>query len=125
MDKSDKWIIIILAIWILINTALWVAGLIRHKTAQYFSVVNALTALILIVYWIQHEIRITQHLIEMREVAVLSFEALVIAISVYAISSVTIPHSIKIIQYIIFALHFTFLILFLIFMLTFKMGRLI
>ncbi len=125
MSKTDKWVIIILVICILINISVWVAGLIKHKLVLYFSFLNGLTGLILITYWTAREIKITQHFIETREIAVLSFEALVIAISVYAISSASLNNWIKITQYTVFAVHFACLVLFLIFMLTFKMDRLI
>lgn len=125
MSKADKWMIIILAFGILINISVWIAGLIKHKLILCFSFLNALTGLIVITYWIAREIKITQHFIETREVVVLSFEALVIAVSVYAILSASLNNWIKITHYTVFAIHFACLAFFLIFMLTFKMDRLI
>ena len=125
MSKADKWMIIILAVGILINISTWIAGLIKHKLVLYFSFLNAFTGFVLITYWIVRELKITQHFIEGREIAVLSFEALVIAVSVYAMSSASLSSWIKNVQYTIFALHLACLVLFLVFMLTFKLDRLI
>ncbi|MGN6531553.1 MAG: hypothetical protein ACTHK0_07355 [Ginsengibacter sp.] len=125
MNKSDKCIIIAFALSILINIIVFVAGLIKHKVALYFSVINALTGLAIIVYWLQREMSVTQHFIEAREVMVLLAEALVIAISIYAISTASFTSWVKITQYIIFGIHFICLIFFLIFMLTFKFNKLI
>ncbi len=125
MNKSDKWIIILFGISLLINILVFVAGLIKHKVALYFSVVNALTGLAIIVYWIQKEMSVTQHFIETREVMVLSAEALVIAISIYALSMASISNWVKITQYVVFSIHFICLVLFFLFMLTFKFNKLI
>ncbi|MGH2564909.1 MAG: hypothetical protein ACRDE5_10365 [Ginsengibacter sp.] len=123
--NKDKCVIIILAITILINISVWIAGLIKHKLVPWFSYLNVLTGFIVITYWIAREIKITQHFIENGEIAVLSFEVLVIAVSVYTISSASLNNWLKITQYIVFALHFTCLILFLVFILTFKLDKLI
>jgi hypothetical protein len=124
MNKSDSWVIIFLTSVILIYISVWITGFVKHKPAFYFSFLNGLTALTLIAYWVLREIRITQHFIETREIVVLSIEALIIAISVYSILSAFLNSWIKVAQYCIFGVHFLCLVLFLIFMLTFKMDRL-
>lgn len=125
MSKTDKWMNIILIACIAIYISVWIAGLVKHELVIYSSFLNALTGLLLITYWIQNEKRITQHFIETREIVVLSIEALIVAISVYSISSASLSYWVKITQHIIFGIHFACLVLFLIFMLTFKMNRLI
>jgi len=124
MNKPDSWVIIFLISVILIYISVWIIGVIKHKAAFYFSFLNGLTALMLIAYWVLREIRVTQHFIETREIVVLSIEALIIAISVYSILSAFLNSWIKVAQYCIFGVHFLCLVLFLIFMLTFKMDRL-
>lgn len=124
MSNVDQLINIIVISSIAAFIAVWIAGAVKRKLLFYFSVLNAVSGLAIIAYWIQNELRITQHTIETREIAVLTLEALFVAVSIYSISAIRFQYTLKIIQYIIFGLHFSSLILFLIFMLTFKINRL-
>ena len=125
MSKTDSWVNVIVIAVIAVYIIAWILGLVTHKLVNYFSVINAATALAILIYWTQKQVHITQHYLETREIIFLGIEALFAGISVYAIFTSIIDHWLKITQYIIFSLHLIALILFLIFMLTFKLKRLI
>jgi hypothetical protein len=125
MSKTDSWVNIILITVIAAYIIVWIAGLVTHKLVNYFSMINAVTALAILIYWIQKQLHITQHYVETREIIFLGVEALFAGISIYTLFSSLITHWLKVAQYIIFSLHLIVLVLFLIFMLTFKMKKLI
>jgi hypothetical protein len=124
MGNSDKQVIVIISLIIVAYILTWITGVLKHQVAYYFSFLNAATALGLIVYWVQKQLSITQHFFEGREIAVLCLEGLVAGIAVYCILTRPGMQWVKVIQYIAFGLHFTVLVLFLVFMLTFKMNKL-
>jgi hypothetical protein len=124
MGNSDKQVILIISLIIVAYVLTWITGFLKHQLAYYFSFLNAATALALIVYWVQKQLRITQHFFEGREIAVLCLEGLAAGIAVYYILMRPGVQWIKMVQYIAFGLHFTALVLFLVFMLTFKMNKL-
>src|SRR5689334_6219883 len=107
MGNSDKQVILILSLIIAAYIVTWIAGVMRHQLTYYFSFLNAATALILIVYWVQKQLSITQHSFEGREIAVLLLEGLVLGISVYCIVVRPGMQWAKIVQYVVFGLHFT------------------
>jgi hypothetical protein len=73
---------------------------------------------------VQKQIRITQHIFEGREIAVLCLECLIAGFSIYCIVARPEGYWVKVIQYTAFGLHFTALVLFGVFLLTFKMNKL-
>ncbi|MCW3116077.1 MAG: hypothetical protein JWM28_159, partial [Chitinophagaceae bacterium] len=95
-----------------------------NKLPFYIVFINLLAGLSVIIYWIQKQIRITQHSIEFREMIFLVIESLIVGISVYYILSSPLNHWIKVVQYIIFGLHWILTLLALAFMLTFRIKRL-
>ncbi|MEO5943484.1 MAG: hypothetical protein ABIP30_03545 [Ferruginibacter sp.] len=125
MVKSDQLVIAIIIAIITVHTAVWVIGYFTHKLSYLFSFVNAIAAILLIGYWVINQLTIQQHIIEGREIAVLSFELLAAILSVYTIICHPVSSPFKIAQYIIFGIHFIVLIAALLFMLTFKINRLI
>ena len=124
MGNSDKQVILIISLLIVAYILTWITGFMKHQLAYCFSFVNAATALGLIVYWAQKQFRITQPIFEGREIAVLCLEGLVAGIAVYYILVRPGVQWVKVVQYVVFGLHFTALVLFLVFMLTFKMNKL-
>ena len=125
MSKTDSWVNIILITVIATYIIVWIMGLVNHKLVHYFSMVNTVTALAILTYLIQKQLHITQHYIEISEVIFLGVEALFAGISIYTLFSALVNHWLKVAQCIIFSLHLIAAILFLIFMLTFKMKKLI
>ncbi|MEO6819006.1 MAG: hypothetical protein ABI204_04725 [Ginsengibacter sp.] len=124
MIKSDQLVIVGIIAILFIQTTVWIVGYSIHKLSYLFSFVNSTAAIILIGYWIINQLRIQQHCIECREIIVLCAELLVAVISIFTIVSHPVSTGYKIVQYIIFGIHFTVLVAALIFMLTFKINKL-
>jgi len=124
MNKSDQWVNVMLAILILIHVSILIIGLVIHKLPVLIPLLNIAVAFSIIIYWIQKQLRIEQHFNDMREMIVLGMEVIVIATAVYFINTLHRDQWLKVMQYVIFGIHLTCLLLFLIFMVTFKMKRL-
>jgi hypothetical protein len=125
MNKSDQWVIIILVLFILLHLSVLIIVLLCHKLPCLVSLLNLVAGLSIMLYWVQKEIRIIQHTTELREILVLGFEVAVIIISFYSFISNQRNIFLNFTRYLFFGIHFLCLILFLVFMLTFKMNRLI
>jgi len=124
MSRSDQWVNILLAVLVILYFSILIIGLILHKLPVLIPLLNIAVALLIIVYWIQKQLRIDQHFIEGREMLVLGIEMLVIATAIYFVNTAHRYHWLKIIQFWIFGIHLVLLLLFIVFMLTFKMNRL-
>ncbi|HEY5407028.1 MAG TPA: hypothetical protein VIJ92_08070 [Ginsengibacter sp.] len=125
MSIPDSWVTTILIFFILLHTVVLIGGLITHKLLIYVSFLNVVTALIVIIYWIQQQLRITQHIYEAREMIFLGLQTVILAVSIYSIvSHFYINHWVRIIQYLLFSIQFISLLLLLLVMLFFKMDRL-
>jgi len=125
MSKSDQWINLAILFLIVINLSVWLIGYKTHKLCSLITWLNLVAALSIFFYWIQHEISITQHIFEVREMLVLSLEVILIGCAIYSVVTHQWNTWLKIVQYFFFGIHLIILISFLIFMLTFKMNRLI
>ena len=96
-----------------------------HQLYLYIFITNAVAGLLLMGYWIWNKLRPPKRSkTERREIIIFSAEGLFVAIALYALFSGSLNDWLIITQYIIFALHAVVLILFLIFMLTFKIKKL-
>ena len=124
MSISDYWVKVILLFIILIYLGTLVAGLITHKLSQYVSIVNGLSGLAVIIYWVQKQLRITQHIFEGREMIFLGFEIAVVALAVYSLLSSQSSHWVRVAQYLFFSIQFICLVILLLFFLFFKMNKL-
>lgn len=125
MSKSDYWVNVILIFFILLHIIVLISGLVTHKLLTYISVLNTISGLIVIIYWIQKQLRITQHIYEAREMIFLGFETVLVAVSIYSIvSNFQINYWVRVVQYVFFSIQFLCLVLLLLFMLFFKMNRL-
>lgn len=124
MSKSDQWVSIILVATILIHLSVLTIVIIYHKTS-WLSILNVVSAFAIIVYLTQKQFRISQHFIDPLEITILFFEISVLVFAVYSILSKQSINWLMILQKIIFGIHLSALILFLVFMLTFKINRLI
>jgi len=125
MSISDYWIKLALIFGVLIYLGTLIAGLMTHKLAQYVFIVNAISGLAVLIYWVQKQIRISQHIFEAREMIFLGFELLVVTAAIYSLLSSPISNWLKITQYIFFAIQFICLVLLLAFFLFFKMNKLV
>jgi hypothetical protein len=124
MSKSDLWINIAIVALIVIHLLVWVIGYKTNKLYSCITWLNLLAGLSVCFYWVQHEIKITQHSFEAREMWVLSLEVALVGGALFSLATHQYNIFLKIIQYLFFGVHLTILIGFLFFMLTFKMNRL-
>ena len=122
---SNESVNIILGLLIFIHLLALVAGAALHKLPAIISLLNFLIGMLVIIYWVQKQLRVEQQIIHLPEMIILGLELLVIAGAAYFVLASQKDHWLKVIHYIIFGIHLALLIIFLIFMLTFKMKRLI
>lgn len=125
MSISDYWIKLALIVSVLIYLGTLITGLMTHKLAQYVLIVNTLSGLAVLIYWVQKQLRISQHIFEAREMFFLGFEALVVIAAIYSLLSSTGGSWLKITQYVFFAMQFICLLVLLAFFLFFKMNKLV
>jgi hypothetical protein len=125
MSKSDFWVNAVLIFFILLHIIVLISGIITHKFLTYVSFLNAITGSVVIIYWIQKQLQITQHIFEAREMIFLGLEALIVIVSIYSIvSHFHINRWLLITQYSFYSIQFVSLLLLLLFMFFFKMNRL-
>ena len=125
MMKSDQWVNVVLVVLITIHLSILIIGMVIHKLPVLIPSLNMLVAFAVIIYWIQKQLRLQQHFIDMQEVIMLGAEIVVIATVIYFIKTSNRDYWLKVMQYIFFGIHLTIFVLFLIFMFTFKIKRLI
>jgi hypothetical protein len=125
MSKSDQWTIITIALLIILHLSILANGYFTTKLPYVASVLNLAAGTSIILYGVIRQIQIEQHTIELGEIIILLFEVSVIGDAVFYIVTTQKNNWLKVLQYITFGIHLLALILGLIFMLTFKMNRLI
>lgn len=81
--------------------------------------------MLVLFYWIQKQLRITKHLFNTNEIFVACFEITFIASAIYFLVSKKVSNWVVIMQYVFFGIYLLALVLFFVFMLTFKMKRMI
>ncbi len=125
MSRLDQWANIILIGSIILYLAIWAIGYKTHKFAYFASVLNLVSGGVILLYWFIRQMQITQHIYEMREMLGLLFEVVVIACAIMYILSSQRTGGLKIMQYVFYGIHLIVLVLGLVFMMTFKITRLI
>ena len=123
MSSSDKQISAALAIIILIHIAIPVMGLANASCFYLVAYLNLAVSLSLLLYWLQKQIRIQQHFIELREVVVLGFEAAVVGCSAYALIKEPLRW-LRVTHFVFSGIHLLAFIAFFIFMFLFKIKKL-
>lgn len=116
---------IILIVLIGIHFAVLIVGIKMNRAGFYISILNLVAGASVLFYWIQKQLRITQHLFDTAEIIMVGFEMILIASTVYLLVSKKAINWIVLLQYVFFAIHLLALLLFFVFMLCFKMKRLI
>jgi hypothetical protein len=124
MSKPDQWVIITIGLLILLHLSVLAIGYFTARFAYLSAVQNAAAGVSIILYWAIRQLQIEQHTIETRELIVLLFEVVVIAAAVFYIGTSQRDSWLRVMQYIFFGIHLLALVLGLIFMLTFKMNKL-
>ena len=124
MKRQDQWIILIVIFLIALHLMILVFGYKTPQLAFLIPLLNLLSGLSLLLYWVQKQFRITQHHFEWREINVLGFELLVIGFAFYALMSKAEYSWLRLLHHVFWVLHFLCLAAFLVFLLTFKMKKL-
>lgn len=123
--KTDQWVVLLCILLIVIHVAALISGLVTHRLSQYVVLLNMFSGSMILMYWIIKQLQISQHYFELREFVVLGLEVLVVCCAVYVVATKQWTHGLRILQYILFGVHLSALIFLMVFMLTFKMKRLI
>lgn len=124
MSRSDQWLTIFVVTVALIHVAAFFTGSVTQKLFFPLAIVNLVSGSSILIYWIQKQLRITQHIFEGREMAVLGLEAVIVFVTAYSLASNHWTSWTRVFQYIVFGIHVIILLLFIIFILTFRMKRL-
>ena len=116
---------IILGILIANHIAVLIVGIKTNRTGFCLSILNLIAGLSILFYWIQKQLRIEQHLYDTTDILLIGFEIVLVAFATYFLVSKKPGNWVLIMQYVFFGIHLLALILFCVFMLTFKMKRLV
>jgi len=125
MSRSDQWVVITIVLLILLHLSIFAIGYFTARLSYLAAVLNLAAGVSIILYWAIRQLQIEQHIIEPREIIVLLFETVVGGAAVFFIVSNQRDSWLRIMQWLFFGIHLTALVLGLIFMLTFKMNKLI
>jgi hypothetical protein len=123
--KTDSWVIVIVLSFLIGHITTLLFGYFTNRLPFFISMVNLLVASIGIIYWGVKSLKIRYFNIETREVIVLIIEVIIMIFAIYFLVKKDEKLWVNMVNYIGFSLHFMAGIVFLIFMLTFKMNRLI
>ena len=124
MSPSNTQVKVITISFMLIYVSVFLISLRSYQQVKLISLLNFITSFSLLLYWIRKQLRITQHIYEMREMVLLGIEILFLGIAVFSFFIHEEGSWAVITAYVIFAIHFIVLILALVFMLTFKIKKL-
>jgi hypothetical protein len=119
---TNKMIFVLTALNLL-HFAVLIVGLKTNQFTFLATILNALIGFSILIYWMQKQFWISQHVFEWRETLVLAAEILVLAAAFYALNFKNLQW-IKILQHLAFGIHWLCCILLLVFLLTFKMKKL-
>ena len=121
---GDRQVVIIIIVFLFLYAAVLITGVAMHQLLLHVAVMNTIAGSLIISYWFWDKLRPLQRMTEQREIIVLSIEGLFAAVSLYAVITNGLSYWLTVVQYIIFTLHAVLLLLFLVFMLTFKIKKL-
>lgn len=116
---------IILIVLIGIHFSVLIVGIKTNRAGLYISMLNLVAGASVLFYWIQKQVSIKQHFIDTMEILMIGFEIALVAAAIYLLVSKKVTSWVVIMQYVFFGIHFLALVLFFIFMLCFKIKRLI
>ena len=125
MSKADQYVVFVFILLIVIHLAIGIAGIITGRFLFLITVLNLAAGLSIIIYWLQKQLRIQQHIFEQREFVVLNLELIAIGCAIAFFLTNRYAVFFKAVQYSFFTIHLFILIAGLVFMLTFKMNKLI
>jgi hypothetical protein len=122
MSTADKQISVAVALVVLIHGAVLIMASVSSSFTS-MAYLNLTVSASLLLHWTQKQIRIQQHVIELREIVALAFEVGVAGCSAYALVAAPVSW-LRVALVFISGFHFLAALLFFILMLTFKMRKL-
>ncbi len=125
MSRQAQWIMIVVIGFIATHVLIWIAGYLVNRLAVFTALVNIVTGLTILIYWIQKAVRVQLFIAEPKELLILIAELGVIAGGILIVSNANESNWLRFFNYLAFGVHLLALLLFLFFMLTFKIKRLI
>ena len=124
MNPTDKQVRFGTVIFILLHVVIGIGCLADWTPMLSLYLLNFVSGSLIVGYWVRKQIIITQHIFEIREITYVSFELFVAGLSGYTVLTRPANSIMSTVHYSIAALHLLGLIMFLIFMLTFKIRKL-
>ena len=124
MSNKDHWIVAAVIGFILIYGMVFITGYLNGRLVLFTAITNIITGLAILIYWVQKAIRVQRLIIETREIIVIAAELVVIAVGSFWVLSAFDSKWLRFFNYLVFGVHLLVLLLFLLFMLTFKIKRL-
>ena len=124
MSNKDHWIVAAVIGFILIYGMVFITGYLNGRLVLFTAITNIITGLAILIYWVQKAIRVQRLIIETREIIVIAAELLVTAVGIVVVLNAFNIKWLRFFNYLVFGVHLLVLLLFLLFMLTFKIKRL-
>lgn len=121
---NDTAVIIIIAIILICHLATIIIGLKIKKTILSISYLNAIFAIVILVFFVIETLNIKQHQFQFRELFIICLEVCTLIFALYSIKGFYNKTYVKIINHISFWLHILATIGMLIFMSAFKLNKL-
>jgi hypothetical protein len=125
MSKMDSWIIILIISFLVINIIVFVFGYKVQQLPYCIAILNLVFASFSIFYWIIDSVNNRHFNLETREIIILSIEVILIGFAIISLLNKPEKLAVNIVNYIGLGINFLAGIGMLIFMLIFKMNRLI
>jgi hypothetical protein len=123
MSKTDQWVIVTLISLIALHLIILWVGYMTAKMAYLCAGINLAMGFSVILYWVVRPS--AQYSIDTSKMLMVVYEMTVVILAVYFLFSSSKGQGLRLLQYLFFGIHLAVLILGLLFMLTFKMNRLI
>ena len=121
----DSWIIIFIVSFLAINIIVFTVGYKINQLPYLIAILNIVISSLSIIYWIIKNLNV-QHLhIELREIIILSIEVFIVGFAILCLLTKQEKLAVNIVNYLGFSIKFLAGLGMLIFMLTYKMNRLI
>ena len=124
MSNQDHWISAAVIGFIVIYGMVFITGYLNGRLVLYTAITNIVASLTILIYWVQKAIRVQRLIIETREIIVIAAELLVIAVGIFVVLNAFNVKWLRFFNWLVFGVDLLVLLLFLLFMLTFKIKRL-
>jgi len=125
LSNQDHWIATAVIGFIGIYLMVFITGYLNGGLVLFTAITNIFAGLTLLIYWIQKAIRVQRLMLGTREIIVIAAELFVLAAGIFVVLNIFDSKWLRFFNYLAFSIHLLALLLFLFFILTFKIKRLI